>query len=57
MPQGIGLAVADPRARASVGFLGLGSRPPIAEWGVDLSNGRNYLLNDWWISARPAWRS
>ena len=35
---------------ASLSFLGLGPRPPIPEWGVDLSNGRNYLLRAWWIS-------
>jgi peptide/nickel transport system permease protein len=38
---------------ASLSFLGLGPRPPIPEWGVDLSNGRNYLLHGWWISAGP----
>jgi peptide/nickel transport system permease protein len=38
---------------ASLSFLGLGPRPPIPEWGVDLSNGRNYLLRGWWISAAP----
>jgi peptide/nickel transport system permease protein len=38
---------------ASLSFLGLGPRPPIPEWGVDLSNGRNYLLRGWWISGGP----
>jgi peptide/nickel transport system permease protein len=38
---------------ASLSFLGLGPRPPIPEWGVDLSNGRNYLLRGWWISSAP----
>src|SRR5229473_2337790 len=38
---------------ASLSFLGLGPRPPTPEWGVDLSNGRNYLLRGWWISAGP----
>jgi len=38
---------------ASLSFLGLGPRPPIPEWGVDLSNGRNYLLRGWWISSTP----
>lgn len=28
-------------------------RPPIAEWGIDLSSGRNYLLRAWWISSVP----
>lgn len=38
---------------ASLSFLGLGPRPPIPEWGIDLSNGRSYLLRAWWISAAP----
>ncbi|MBI4635933.1 MAG: ABC transporter permease [Candidatus Rokubacteria bacterium] len=38
---------------ASLSFLGLGPRPPIPEWGIDLSNGRSYLLRAWWISSAP----
>jgi len=38
---------------ASLSFLGLGTRPPIPEWGIDLSNGRSYLLRAWWISSVP----
>lgn len=38
---------------ASLSFLGLGPRPPIPEWGIDLSNGRGYLLRAWWISSMP----
>ena len=38
---------------ASLSFLGLGPRPPIPEWGIDLSNGRGYLLRAWWISSLP----
>ena len=38
---------------ASLSFLGLGPRPPRPEWGIDLSNGRNYLLRAWWISGGP----
>jgi peptide/nickel transport system permease protein len=38
---------------ASLSFLGLGPRPPIPEWGIDLSNGRGYLLRGWWISSAP----
>jgi peptide/nickel transport system permease protein len=38
---------------ASLSFLGLGPRPPIPEWGIDLSNGRNYLLRAWWIASVP----
>jgi peptide/nickel transport system permease protein len=38
---------------ASLSFLGLGPRPPTPEWGIDLSNGRSYLLRAWWISSVP----
>ncbi len=38
---------------ASLSFLGLGPRPPVPEWGIDLSNGRGYLLRAWWISSMP----
>jgi len=38
---------------ASLSFLGLGPSPPIPEWGIDLSNGRSYLLRAWWISSVP----
>ncbi len=38
---------------ASLSFLGLGPRPPIPEWGIDLSNGRSYVLRAWWISSVP----
>ncbi len=38
---------------ASLSFLGLGPRPPTPEWGIDLSNGRNYLLRAWWIASAP----
>jgi peptide/nickel transport system permease protein len=38
---------------ASLSFLGLGPRPPIPEWGIDLSNGRSYLLRAWWVSSVP----
>jgi len=38
---------------ASLSFLGLGPRPPIPEWGIDLSNGRSYLLRAWWIASAP----
>ena len=38
---------------ASLSFLGLGAQPPFAEWGRDLSDGRNYLSIAWWISTFP----
>ena len=35
---------------ASLGFLGLGTQPPAADWGVMVSDGRDFFLNQWWIS-------
>jgi peptide/nickel transport system permease protein len=40
-------------AAASLSFLGLGAQPPQPEWGADLSAGRNYLRQAWWISTLP----
>jgi peptide/nickel transport system permease protein len=38
---------------ASLGFIGLGARPPSPEWGTMISTGRNYLPTWWWYSAFP----
>jgi ABC-type dipeptide/oligopeptide/nickel transport system permease subunit len=38
---------------ASLSFLGLGAQPPFAEWGRDLSEGRNYMAVAWWVSTFP----
>ena len=38
---------------ASLGFIGLGARPPSPEWGAMISVGRNYLPTWWWYSAFP----
>lgn len=40
-------------AAAALSFLGLGSQPPSPEWGRMLSEGRNYLRDQWWISTFP----
>jgi peptide/nickel transport system permease protein len=40
-------------AVTSLGFLGLGIQPPTPEWGVMISEGRNYILDGWWISLFP----
>jgi peptide/nickel transport system permease protein len=37
-------------AIASLGFLGLGTQPPAADWGVMVSDGREFFMNQWWIS-------
>lgn len=38
---------------ASLGFLGLGVQPPTPEWGAMVSDGRNFLIDQWWISTFP----
>ena len=38
---------------AGIGFLGLGAQPPTAEWGAMLSNGRDFLLDAWWVATMP----
>jgi peptide/nickel transport system permease protein len=38
---------------ASLGFLGIGIRPPTPEWGSVISEGQNYILSQWWISIVP----
>jgi peptide/nickel transport system permease protein len=37
----------------SLGFLGLGIQPPQAEWGLMISEGRNFLFDAPWISLFP----
>jgi peptide/nickel transport system permease protein len=34
-------------------FIGLGVRPPSAEWGALLSDSRNYVANAWWLTVFP----
>ncbi|MEZ5925890.1 MAG: ABC transporter permease [Hyphomicrobiaceae bacterium] len=38
---------------AGLGFLGLGAQPPMPEWGLMIANGRQYLLDQWWVSTVP----
>jgi peptide/nickel transport system permease protein len=35
---------------AGLSFLGLGVQPPTPSWGTMVSDGRNYMLDGWWIS-------
>lgn len=37
-------------ALAGLGFLGLGTQPPAADWGVMVSDGREFFMKQWWIS-------
>jgi len=38
---------------AGLGFLGLGAQPPTPEWGAMVSDGRNYIVDQWWMSTLP----
>lgn len=38
---------------AGLSFLGLGPQPPAAEWGLMLSESRNYLRQAWWTGVFP----
>jgi peptide/nickel transport system permease protein len=40
---------------ASLSFLGFGAQPPTPEWGLLVSEGRDYIAaNDWWLVVFPA---
>lgn len=47
---GIGSAIV---TAAGLSFLGLGPKAPTPEWGVILSDGRNFLESAWWIALFP----
>jgi peptide/nickel transport system permease protein len=38
---------------STLGFLGLGIRPPAPEWGMMISEGRQFLSSGWWVAAMP----
>jgi peptide/nickel transport system permease protein len=38
---------------AALGFLGLGVRPPAPEWGMMISEGREFLASGWWVATMP----
>lgn len=38
---------------SSLGYLGLGAQPPTAEWGVLVSDGKNFMDTAWWMSVFP----
>lgn len=38
---------------AGLGFLGLGAQPPSPEWGAMISDGRQFLLDQWWVATIP----
>ena len=40
-------------ASATLSFLGLGVQPPLADWGMMLSEGRKYIVYAWWLVTFP----
>ena len=41
------------RIAAGMSFLGLGAQPPTPDWGLMISSGRNFLINQWWVPTFP----
>jgi peptide/nickel transport system permease protein len=40
-------------AEAALSFIGLGIQPPQISWGLDVTAGRNYVFNAWWLVTFP----
>ncbi|WP_114943182.1 ABC transporter permease [Microvirga calopogonii] len=40
-------------AAAGLGFLGLGVKPPTAEWGSMVAEGTQVIFDQWWVAAIP----
>ena len=38
---------------SGLSFLGLGVQPPTPEWGAMVAEGRDFIMNAWWISTLP----
>lgn len=38
---------------ASLSFLGIGVQPPTASWGSMIADGREFMLDAWWVSTFP----
>lgn len=38
---------------ASLSFLGLGAAAPSSEWGLMMSEGRDYITSAWWLTTVP----
>jgi peptide/nickel transport system permease protein len=41
-------------AASTLSFLGVGVRPPTAEWGAMVNEGRNVMIAGWWVGLFPA---
>lgn len=40
-------------ASASLSFIGIGAKPPMAEWGLMINEARAYFLDFWWTTTFP----
>lgn len=40
-------------AMGGLAFLGLGTQPPSPDWGLMVSEGRELILNQWWVATFP----
>lgn len=38
---------------SGLSFLGMGVPPPTSTWGMMLAEGRNYILDAWWLATLP----
>jgi peptide/nickel transport system permease protein len=38
---------------STLSFLGLGVPPPTPSWGMALADGKEYLINGWWLATFP----
>jgi len=38
---------------SALSFLGLGVQPPTPSWGIMLSEGRGYIMLEWWLATLP----
>ena len=38
---------------AGLSFIGFGAQPPTPEWGVMVSEGRDYITTQWWVPTFP----
>ncbi len=39
---------------AGLSFIGFGAQPPTPEWGLMVSEGRDFLMDQWWVATFPA---
>jgi peptide/nickel transport system permease protein len=40
-------------AMGGLAFIGLGTQPPSPDWGLMISEGRTFILDQWWIATFP----